>query len=239
VTAIRGLAHALSQTTRVDAALLVDDDRWTDITTGEIGDVGQGTRDRIAAEFVGRGRSLPRSSRADLVRALDGDGAALNELLPQAMARTTALRPDDLADEAGWALHTLDRFQQASVPPPDQGAARLVAALSLAPVRDLVLAEHTRDNAETMCCLWRDLTRRTPRAQVGPVAELLAFSSWLAGNGAEAWVALDLIEQTPNRPLAGLVSTALRAAAPPHLWEQARGVPRAPRHGRGNSPLSR
>ena len=209
--------------------LIVDQDQWTDLRTGEVGEIDQGTRDRISAEFVGRGRALPRASRADIAKALEGNAAALEPIVPELLARTASMRADDLADEAGWVLHTIDQFQRHAVPLGDQPAARLVAALTLPPVRDLVLAEHSRDNAETMSSLWRDLTRRTPRAQLGPVAELLAFSSWLAGNGAEAWVALDLIEQAPARPLAGLVSTALQVAAPPQMWDEARPTSQASR----------
>jgi len=57
---------------------------------------------------------------------------------------------------------------------------------------------------------------------VAPVAELLAFSAWLAGNGAEAWVAIDLIDKPADHPVAGLVATALEIAAPPRIWDQAR-----------------
>ena len=227
--AIQGLSTALDRTTRVDVTLIVDQDQWTDLRTGEVGEVDHGTRDRISAEFVGRGRALPRASRADIAKALEGNGAALDAIVPELLARTASMRADDLADEAGWVLHTIDQFQRHAVPLGDQPAARLVAALTLPPVRDLVLAEHSRDNAETMSSLWRDLTRRTPRAQLGPVAELLAFSSWLAGNGAEAWVALDLIEQAPARPLAGLVSAALQVAAPPQMWDKARPASQASR----------
>jgi hypothetical protein len=221
VVALQALTSALDGT-RVDAALLVDLHQWTDVTTGETGEVDAGTRDSIAAEVVGRGRALPKASRADLARALRGDGTALGELIPGVLARTTELTHDDLIDEAGWVRHSLDRFQHNPVPVNDQAAARLVVALTLPPVRDLVLAEHCLDNAETMSSLWRDLVRRTPRADVGPVAELLAFSSWLAGNGAEAWVALDVSEEAQAGPLADLVAEALQGAAPPHLWERAR-----------------
>jgi hypothetical protein len=221
VVALRALTGALDGT-RVDAALLVDTDQWTDVSTGETGEVDAGTRDRITAEMVGRGRALPKASRADLARALRGDDTALGELIPGVLARTTELTHDDLVDEVGWVLHSLERFQQHPVPVNDQAAARLVVAPTLPPVLDLVLAEHCLDNAETMSSLWRDLVRRTPRAHVGPVAELLAFSSWLAGNGAEAWVALDLSEGAQAGPLADLVAEALQEAAPPHLWERAR-----------------
>lgn len=220
--AIQGLSTALGRTTRVDVTLVVDQDQWTDLRTEEVGDIDHGTRDRISAEFVGRGRALPRASRADIAKALEGNAVAFEPILPEVLARTASMDADDLADEAGWVLHTIDQFQRHAVPLGDQPAARLVAALTLPPVRDLVLAEHSRDNAETMASLWRDLTRRTPRAQLGPVAELLAFSSWLAGNGAEAWVALDLIEHEGGRPLAGLVSAALQMAAPPQMWDEAR-----------------
>lgn len=240
-TAVHALAGALTPTTRVDALLLVDRDAWTDLSTGEVGDVERGVRDRIAAEFVGRGHTLPQSSRSDLAMALEGNTEALEELLPRTLSRTADMTSDDLADEAGWVLHTLDQFERSSVPLSDKPAARLVAALNLRPVRDLVLAEHTRENAEAMSSLWRDLTRRTPRAQINAIAELLAFSAWLAGNGAEAWVALDLVQQPPTRPLAELVSAALQTAAPPTLWESARTahpVPSSPERSPEAGPLT-
>ena len=206
--------------------LIVDQDQWTDLRTGEVGEVDQGTRDRISAEFVGRGRALPRASRADIAKALEGNGAALEPIVPEHLARTPAWcgRPRRRSRPGAPRDRSVSAARRTSG---DQPAARLVAALTLPPVRDLVLAEHSRDNAETMSSLWRDLTRRTPRA-IWTVAELLAFSSWLAGNGAEAWVALDLIERAPSRPLAGLVAAALQVAAPPRLWDKARPAAQTP-----------
>ena len=110
--AIQGLSTALDRTTRVDVTLIVDQDQWTDLRTGEVGEVDQGTRDRISAEFVGRGRALPRASRADIAKALEGNAAALEPIVPELLARTASMRADDLADEAGWVLHAIDQFQR-------------------------------------------------------------------------------------------------------------------------------
>ena len=117
--------------------------------------------------------------------------------------------------------------------PVDALAARIVAALHDPHLRDIMVAQHTRENAEAMSSLWRGLIRRTPRSQVAPVAEALAFSSWLAGNGAEAWVAIDLIDDLPGHRLADIVSAALQVAAPPHIWDRLRSHARHGPHALG------
>ena len=67
------------------------------------------------------------------------------------------------------------------------------------------------------------------------VVAALAFVFVLAG------LALFLVQERIglDEDTGRLVSTALQAAAPPHLWDQARGLPGAPRRGPGSSPLSR
>ena len=226
--AAEALLARLTRTQAIDAVLWVDGDTWTDLRTGETGHADQATRDRISAEFVVRGRALPKSAREELARDLRGDGSELAKLLPAHHTRVHALSPDDLADEGGWLLHSIQSFATDEVPPTDVVAARIVAALHQPALRDLVVAQHTRSTAETMSCLWRDLTRRTPALDVAPVAEVLAFSSWLAGNGAQAWTAIDLIQNRRDHGIADLVAQALAVAAPPRIWDQARTSPNHP-----------
>jgi hypothetical protein len=49
-----------------------------------------------------------------------------------------------------------------------------------------------------------------------PVATVLAYTAWLAGNGALANIALDrATHANPDYPLANLLRRALQAGAPP------------------------
>ena len=58
-----------------------------------------------------------------------------------------------------------------------------------------------------------------PVALVAPVAGLLAFSAWLAGDGALAWCAVDrCLCADPDHVLGQLVGEALTSAMPPSSW---------------------
>jgi hypothetical protein len=63
--------------------------------------------------------------------------------------------------------------------------------------------------------------RSAPTDLVAPVASVLAFLAWLAGDGALAWCALErAAEGDPPCSLADTVARALEQALPPALWEQ-------------------
>ena len=53
--------------------------------------------------------------------------------------------------------------------------------------RDALWSDMSRDNAASHNALWTDLTRRAPDEVRTPAATMLAFSAWLAGDGAKAW----------------------------------------------------
>ena len=51
-------------------------------------------------------------------------------------------------------------------------------------------------------------------------AGLLAFAAWLTGNGALAWCAVDLAQESqPDHGLASLICQALSGAVPPSVWQ--------------------
>lgn len=82
----------------------------------------------------------------------------------------------------------------------------------------------SRENATSHTALWTDLTRRAPDEVRTPAASLLAFSSWLKGDGAKAWCALDQIPDGPPYSMASLVATVLQEGVNPAVWEQMRAT---------------
>ena len=56
-------------------------------------------------------------------------------------------------------------------------------------------------------------------------ASLLAFGSWLSGDGAMAWCALDHVPQGKPYALGNLVATAIERGLHPREWEAAKSMP--------------
>jgi hypothetical protein len=90
--------------------------------------------------------------------------------------------------------------------------------------RDALWEDMSRETATSHTALWTDLTRRAPDEVRTPAATLLAFSSWLGGNGAKAWCALDQIPDGPPYSMASLVATVLQDGVNPAVWEQLRAA---------------
>lgn len=56
-------------------------------------------------------------------------------------------------------------------------------------IRDQLWHDINAENATSHVALWSDLTRRAPESVRAAPATMLAFASWLKGNGALAWCA--------------------------------------------------
>ncbi|WP_363321291.1 DUF4192 family protein [Nocardioides sp.] len=82
----------------------------------------------------------------------------------------------------------------------------------------------TREASREHQALWIDLTRRAPDQVRAPAASLAAFSSWLAGDGAKAWCALDQVPVDQPYSMAAIVAGTLEAALPPGEWDEHRTV---------------
>ncbi len=96
---------------------------------------------------------------------------------------------------------------------------RLLVALLSIEVRDVAWAQIDHDSALVHVDLWRDVVRHAPRDLLAAPAALLAFSAWIAGDGALAWCALDRChEADPGYSMAGLVTQALVNGVPPRAW---------------------
>ena len=200
---------------------------------GKVTDERSGTDVRLA--FVSTGRA-PRRDRADLVASLapaaGSDPAAL--VLNTAVACATRAFVEQVAGTGPtlpaalctWRRRTAERLDAAlRTAAVDASAGRLdvdtqallVVALVDVQVRDLLVAEALRGGrlAELGDVLAR-LVRRLASDALAPVAATLAMVSYLRGDGALAWVAVDrALGDDPHHPLASLVSRSLAGGLPP------------------------
>lgn len=114
----------------------------------------------------------------------------------------------------------ISRLVAARVPAPPDVVAALALALAQPDHRDEAWRWLTRENAASHVEFWSDIVRRTPEALVPGPASVLAFTCWLAGEGALAWCAVDRARSVaPEHSLAGLVAEMLMSATSPDLWE--------------------
>lgn len=187
------------------------------------------TNTRIDAEAVFGGMTV-RSSRADLIATVAPDTGQRRSGMQDAALRATAVLLKDLeiADpqhdraaaqpftrERGTdaVTHALDHHRGRLVLT-DEQAATLLILLRNPDVRDHALLHTNPGDLD----LWADLTRRAPHTLTAPVATVLAYTAWLAGNGALANIALDrATHANPSYPMADLLRRAIQAGAPPAL----------------------
>ena len=213
----------------VPARLWVTDEQWTNLDTGQGGDRTREAQTLIAAEFVMAGRQAPAATRDALAAELVGDRAPVRELLPDMRDRAVV---NGSAAERAWASDRLHQFDVDGQALSDRDAARLLVAIQDLPARDDALMRISIEAAASSRALWTDLTRRAPDEVRTPAATLLGFSSWLGGDGAGAWVALDQIPAArPPYRLADLLAEALEQAVPPSAWESASSRGAAPEPG--------
>jgi hypothetical protein len=160
-----------------------------------------------------------REELADSLTAVDPD---LVEEVSAAYFRLGRLGPAEsvLAAEARWLVEQARARLGGGDPVDVRTAARMLRALAVRDVRDLVWCEISRANAPSHVQLWRELVRRSPPELVAPAAGLLAFSAWLSGDGALAWCAVERsLGADPDHTLGQLVGQALEAALPPSSWQ--------------------
>lgn len=119
-----------------------------------------------------------------------------------------------------WAESLAERCARTGTAPTSQEVARLGWTMQATPVRDAVWGLVGRRTARAHVDLWAGVVRRTPEELVAAPAALLAWSAWMAGDGALAWIAVDrCCEADPSYGLAGLIAHALEKAIPPEMGE--------------------
>ena len=194
------------------------------------------------AEFALLGRVMPLGRREDLAAAMQGDSTAVAALLPTAIARIPEMDVTSRGAEVKWLGDRLDQFGRDREYLSDGDAARVLAIMGDSGARDVAETRMSRESAPVLSEFWGDLVRRAPGEVRDTPAAMLAFSSYLDGKGAQAWVAIDQL--AGGHPLADLVAVALERAIDPREWsahsdrlfECGDAAGRAPRHDRPRAP---
>ena len=159
--------------------------------------------------------------RDELVDSLSPVDPAAIEEVAELLEALPALpgAGQELLLETLWLMEQVRTHVAEMRPPELPVVARMLRALPNRDVRDLVWCDITRTNAEGHVALWREVVRRSPESSLAPAAGLLAFSAWLAGDGALAWCAVDrCLCADPDHVLGQLVGDALTSAMPPSSW---------------------
>lgn len=218
----QGLATELAKV-GLEAPLRIwaNDERWMEFNTGEAGNRSAASESRLAAEAVAGGRPQPMQSRASLAESLVGDRGPVAAALPAARA---AAENSTAPAERDWALDRLEDFHTDGLRLSDADSSRLLLAMQNTSIRNEVWGTMTRENAGSHANLWSDMTRRAPDDVRAPAATMLGFASWLQGDGAKAWCALDQVPPGQPYSMAALVATALQDGIHPESWEKTRGT---------------
>lgn len=213
----RAVARFTDREIGVVDVLRVHQDRWWSALDDP---TGPGTSFDLRAHpftaravFEGR-RTLP--SRAALADTLAPDPDAATAVRAQ-LCYLAGERPDR-GDQYRWiegfVAHHLDG---ASLQPVD--VARVLTAFTDPLVRDQATLGLTRENAERHRQLWTRVLQMAPPGHQAEPAALVALTSWLHGDGALAWCALDrCLSEQPRHRLGGLIARVLTEAVPPRAW---------------------
>ncbi len=192
-------------------------DRWREFNTGQTGLQTQSTAEKIAAATVLTGAAQPASSRASLAASLIGARDPITQLIPGARAAAAASTP---AAERDWALDRLEQFHTDGNRLSEIDGARMLVALETISTRDAVWEDMTKENHTSHMAIWNDLTRRAPDEVRAAPASMFGFASWLHGDGAKAWCALDQVPADRPYSMAAIVASALQNGIHPREWER-------------------
>lgn len=197
--------------------LRVHGDRWFAVLPGRPPEAYDGVPfDPGAHPFTARavfdGR-VTRGSREELRATLDPVPGAVGE-----SAAVLATAPQPLS--ARRVRETVARHTEDSSPCPVEVLVPLALALRDPASRDEAWCGLSRAVARAHVELWSDVVRRVPDELVPGPAAVLAVASWLAGDGALAWCAVERCRAVePAHSLARLVADLLDDACSPDLWE--------------------
>ncbi len=194
-----------------------DGERWREFNTGQTGLQTPSTAERIAAATVLTGAAQPAASRESLAASMVGDREPIAHLLPAAQAAAAASTP---AAERDWALDRLQQFHADGNRLSDVDGARILVALETISTRDALWEDMSRENSTSHMAIWTDLTRRGPDEVRAAPASMLGFASWLHGDGAKAWCALDQVPVDRPYSMAAIVASALQNGLHPREWER-------------------
>ena len=194
-----------------------DGERWREFNTGQTGLQTEATAERIAAATVLSGAAQPAANRASLAASVVGDREPITQLLPAARAAAAVSTP---GAERDWALDRLEQFHTDGNRLSDGDGARMLVAMETIRTRDALWEDMSRENHTSHLALWNDLTRRAPDEVRAAPASMLGFASWLHGDGAKAWCALDQVPADRPYSMAAIVASALQNGIHPREWDR-------------------
>ena len=183
----------------------------------------------VAAEFTVRG-SAPLADRAAVERTLAPDEERVRLVLAAlATEKEEPRRPSRPARER-WRDTSIERILgrlgsdgTGGLEPSD--AARILTGLHDVRVRDTVLWELARLDAEPLMSALRTMSeavRSAPPGLVAPAATVCAIVAWMAGDGTRAMIATERARaDDPAYSLAVLVEASVRSGLPPQAWREA------------------
>ena len=240
VASLRGALRADPPTSKVVVALRADGTSWWALDEDGRAGPGRGTSydvssHPLASQAVVEGR-VALASRAELAASLRADereveavSEAVSEVLSATVCATVSATVSGLerrrgADGPGterrWVGARVREFLADGRRLDGADVARLLVALSDRRARDVAWAQMSREVAPRHVDLWRDVVRRSPTELRAAPAGLLGFAAWLAGDGALAWCAIDVCQESdPGYRLAALLTDALAGAVPPSAWQ--------------------
>ena len=210
---------------KVPFAMRVTRDRWYGLDSSDEEADSQGfaydlTTHPFIAETVLEGRPV-LGTRDELAESLEADP-------DQVQAISTALRevvrapvmPNEVVIEGGWIRRIVQRHVIDETQPSDTELARLLTSFTNKRLRDAAWHLIDRHNARTMARFWRTVLRRTPDSHLPPVASMLGWAAWQAGDGALAWCAVDrCLDVDPDYTMGNYLAHALSNALPPSFWD--------------------
>jgi hypothetical protein len=203
----------------VKNALRVHDDHWFAVLPGAPLAAYNGVRFQrsdhpFTAQGVYDGR-VTHASREALRATIDPDASAI-EVTRRHLRTAVDLPAGGLRDLVQRHLGTATTFS-------DDELASVAVTVVSGPRRDEAWAWLDRAHAHRCVALWSDAVRRLPHSHIAAPAAVLAFTAWLAGDGALAWCAVDRSRAAePGHSLADLVAGLLESATAPSTWETLR-----------------
>jgi Domain of unknown function (DUF4192) len=157
-------------------------------------------------------------SRDVIAASIAGPEGEQAEAASQVWARAVAA-PRSYPEAKELIVQAIADCREGKLPDRER-AIELGAAITSMPVRDYAWALSDRESAEQTSELWKDVVRNVPAEAAAAPASLLAFTSWQAGNGVLANLAVDrALAADPGYSMARLVASAISAGIPPSLAE--------------------
>lgn len=166
-------------------------------------------REALVARFaaVSGARKVAMAAATDKVL-----GVALSDLSETPRADLGALGMDRIlpiieSHETGKAMTDVE-------------LATLATWVSSVQVRDHVWSRMTRETADTTLSLWTLVAQTVVEPFEAPVLCLAAFAAWLAGDGAQALIAIErALTAEPGYSMAKMILQALDSCLSPEHWD--------------------